>query len=127
MVITLATFTAQANQAGAPSPYILDNLISDYYDVSVVAGWTTPSAPTSLRIYLWRKLGGKDTVGTIITLIGQNEEGQVVSLVTGESTTVRLPGHCGYIGATVVMSGGSSPTFTGTIIADGNFSESDLI
>lgn len=124
MVITLAAWVAQASQSGAPNPFINDFLVSDYYDVSVVNGWSVPSAPTQLTILLWRKLDGKNTIAKQITLIGTNELGETVDVPTGQSVTVRIPGHCAYVGATVVMTGGSTPTFTGTVIADGNFSDS---
>jgi hypothetical protein len=125
MVFNVATFTAQASQSGAPSSYVADNLVSEWYVVSLKQGWTTPSAPTSGTLYIWQKKGvsgnaagtGPDTdviVGSI-----------ALPTVTGQSASVVVHGNSGNLAVTVSMSGGSSPTFTGSIIADGQMNDSN--
>ena len=119
MVIEI-DLTAAVSSTSAPT-YTDDFMVSSVYDVSIAEGWSSAGSPTGIQLWLWRKLNGVDTVAKQITLLGVNEDGQTVSLATGQSVTVRIPGNCAYIGVTAVLAGGSSPTFTGKVLFDGQF------
>ena len=112
MIIPLPAFAAQGNQTGAPSSYVSDTFVSNYYTVSLLPGWTTPSQPTTAVITLWSFKGGKDcVVGTLTANIS----------VIGQGATVNIPGNSGSLAATIVMTGGSTPTFTGSLLVDGQY------
>lgn len=121
MVIEIDLSTASSSTS--PPTYVNDTFVSSRYDVTIGNGWGVAGSPTSIQLWLWRKLNGVDTVAKQITLLGENQLGETVSIATGQSVTVSIPGNCAYIGVTVVLAGGSAPTFTGKVLFDGQFEE----
>ena len=111
MIIPLPAFAAQGNQTGAPSSYVSDTFVSNYYTVSLLPGWSYPSAPSSGVITFWSFKGGKDCVVGVLTL----------PATVGQGATVNIPGNSGSLAATIVMTGGSTPTFTGSLLVDGQY------
>jgi hypothetical protein len=102
-----------------PPTYIYDPSTPDYYVVSVADDWSTANNPTTLQIWIWQKRNGIDTVIGTIPLIGVNDVSQTMAVTSGQSVSIEVEGHCPYISATIHMAGGSSPTFSGTVLFDG--------
>lgn len=112
MIIPLPAFSAQGNQSGAPSAYVADPYVSAYYIISLLPGWSTPSQPSTATLTFWAYKGGKDcVVGTLTCNMS----------VIGQGASVIVPGLSGSIAATIVMTGGSTPTFTGSLVVDGQY------
>jgi hypothetical protein len=118
MLIATQTYTGSTGATGgqAPSSYVKDNFVSDMYTVTVEPGWSTANTPTYVAIEVWELFNGANSLrGTIVLL----DSSLVPPPLAGDGASLDVAGRTGWVTTVVKMTGGSSPTFTGTVSIDG--------
>ncbi len=93
-----APVSATCIDIGADSPKV---------EVRVASGASTPSAPTSVVLTVWRDAGGVDRIGTV-TIAAADIAMSIPQVFTFNARKVYV---------TVSFVGGSSPTLTGVVQA----------